>query len=113
MPRHLLRWQKGYLMSGAATSSSRFGWSVISMRLFFARPSADSLLPTGSNSPYPAADKDRGAVALPHEPSADRPAHLQLVADLQSVVQESGDLTAGQSLDGELDVVGAVRSGGN
>lgn len=37
-----------------------FGWSVISVRL----PSTESLLPTGSTSPYPAADSIDGATPL-------------------------------------------------
>jgi hypothetical protein len=55
----------------------------------------------------------RRCITSPHKPAANRSAHFQFVTRNHLIVQESGDLTAGQSLDGELDVVGAVRSGGN
>ena len=58
-----------------------------------------------------AGDADRGHVALPDEPAPDRAAQLELVADLGDVVQEAGDLAAGQALDHQLQqrVVGVGR----
>ena len=55
-----------------------------------------------------AADEQRGRVAVPHEPAADRPADLELVADHDVVVQERRHLAVVEPLDGELDLVRVV-----
>ncbi len=56
-------------------------------------------------SPEPPPTSSAGCVALPHEPAADRPAYLDLVADDQLVVQERRDLAVVEPLDGEVDLV--------
>ena len=58
-----------------------------------------------------AADEERGLVGVPHEPSADRTADLELVTDGDVVVQEHRDLTALEPLDRQLEFGGVIGRG--
>ena len=62
-------------------------------------------------TPEPPPTSSAGVVAVPHEPAADRAAHLELVADHDHVVEEGRHLAVVEPLDGELDLV--ESSGGD
>ncbi len=55
------------------------------------------------------AEQQRGNNAVPDEPTADRSAHLQLVADGGLVVQKRRHFATFEPLDGDLDLAGIGR----
>ena len=66
---------------------------------------------TSGTTPEPPATPSAGPVAVPHEPAADRTAHLELVAHLDHVGEERRHLAVVEPLDKELDLRVSRRRG--